>query len=147
VTSSFIPFIDLRPGDDAADVRSAIDRVLASGWFVLGPEVDAFEAEFAAASGAQHAVGVASGTDAITLLLRAAGIGTGDEVIVPALTAAYTALAVVSAGARPVFADIDAERLTLDPAACAGRSWRCISMGSLLTPALSAQWPTNMVSP
>lgn len=119
MTPSFIPFIDLRPGEDAAGVRAAIERVIASGWFVLGPEVEAFEAEFAAASGARHAVGVASGTDAIALLLRAAGIGTGDEVIVPALTAAFTGLAVVSAGARPVFADIDAERLTMDPAACA----------------------------
>jgi dTDP-4-amino-4,6-dideoxygalactose transaminase len=119
VISSFIPFIDLRPGDDEADVRAAIDRVMAGGWFVLGPEVEAFEAEFAAASGARHAVGVASGTDALTLLLRAIDIGSGDEVIVPALTAAYTALAVVAAGARPVFADVDPQRLTMDPDACA----------------------------
>jgi len=118
VTSILIPFLDLRPEDEAAEIRAAIDRVLARGWFVLGPEVEAFEAEFAAASGARHAVGVASGTDAITLLLRAAGIGPGDEVIVPAMTAAFTALAVVAAGARPVFADVDPERLTLDPAAC-----------------------------
>jgi dTDP-4-amino-4,6-dideoxygalactose transaminase len=118
VSSSFIPFIDLRPREESADIRAAIDRVLARGWFVLGPEVEAFEAEFAAASGARHAVAVASGTDAITLLLKASGIGPGDEVIVPALTAAYTALAVVSAGARPVFADIDPDRLTLDAAAC-----------------------------
>ncbi|MBI4265531.1 MAG: DegT/DnrJ/EryC1/StrS family aminotransferase [Acidobacteria bacterium] len=114
-----MPFIDLRPGDDAADVRAAIERVLARGWFVLGPEVEAFEAAFAAASGARHAVGVASGTDAVALLLRAAGIGRGDEVIVPAMTAAYTALAVVSIGARPIFVDVDPERLTLDPDACA----------------------------
>lgn len=114
-----LPFLDLRPGDDAADIRAALDRVLASGWFVLGPEGEAFEAEFAAASGARHAVAVASGTDALTLLLRAAGVGPGDEVIVPALTAAYTAFAVVSAGARPVFADIDATRLTMDPGSCA----------------------------
>jgi dTDP-3-amino-3,4,6-trideoxy-alpha-D-glucose transaminase len=61
---------------------------------------------------------VASGTDAVTLLLRAAGVGPGDEVIVPALTAAFTALAVVAAGARPVFADVDPDRLTMDPASC-----------------------------
>ena len=75
----------------AAELAQAIDRVLARGWFVLGPEVEAFEAEFAAASGAAHAVGVGNGTDAIALLLRAAGIGPGDEVIVPAMTAAFTA--------------------------------------------------------
>jgi dTDP-3-amino-3,4,6-trideoxy-alpha-D-glucose transaminase len=118
VSSPAVPFVDLRPGDDAADIRAAIDRVITRGWFVLGPEVEAFEAEFAAASGASHAVGVATGTDAITLLLRASGIGPGDEVIVPAMTAAYTALAVIATGARPVFADVDHARITLDPAAC-----------------------------
>ncbi|MSO45192.1 MAG: DegT/DnrJ/EryC1/StrS family aminotransferase [Acidobacteria bacterium] len=113
-----VPFLDLRPGDDAVDVRAAIDRVIASGWFVLGPEVEAFEAEFAAASGARFAVGVGNGTDALTLLLRAADIGPGDEVIVPALTAAFSAMAVLAAGARPIFADLDPVRLTLDPGAC-----------------------------
>ena len=101
------------------ELRGAVDRVLERGWFVLGPEVEAFEAAFAEASGARHAAGVASGTDVIALLLRAAGIGAGDEVIVPALTAVFSALAVVSVGARPVFADVDPDRLTLDPAACA----------------------------
>jgi dTDP-4-amino-4,6-dideoxygalactose transaminase len=112
-----VPFNALRPGPDAAAVRSAIDRVIASGWFVLGPEVEAFEAEFAAASQAPYAVGVGTGTDAITLILRALDIGPGDEVITPPLSAAYSALAVMMAGARPVFADIDPERLTLDPRA------------------------------
>src|SRR5215204_2960380 len=105
--------------EDAAAVRDAIDRVIASGWFVLGPEVEAFEAEFAAASRVAHAVGVGTGTDAITLILRALDIGAGDEVITPPLSAAYSALAVMMTGARPVFADIDPERLTLDPAATA----------------------------
>jgi dTDP-3-amino-3,4,6-trideoxy-alpha-D-glucose transaminase len=118
VTPEPIPFIDLRPGEDQAAVRAAIERVITRGWFVLGPEVDAFEAEFAAAAGAAHAVGVGNGTDAIALLLRAIEIKRGDEVIVPALTAAYTALAVLLAGATPVFADVDAETLTLDPASC-----------------------------
>ena len=118
MTGDRIPFIDLRPGDDDAAVRAAIDRVIARGWFVLGPEVEAFEAEFASASGAAHAVGVGTGTDAIALMLRAMNVNRGDEVIVPALTAAYTALAVLLAGATPVFADIDPERLTLDPDAC-----------------------------
>jgi dTDP-3-amino-3,4,6-trideoxy-alpha-D-glucose transaminase len=111
-----VRFNALVPGDDAAGVRAAIDRVIASGWFVLGPEVEAFEREFAAASGARYAVGVGTGTDAITLILRALDIGPGDEVITSPLSAAYSALAIMMAGARPVFADIDPQRLTLDPA-------------------------------
>ena len=116
--SSPIRFVDLRADDDRA-LRTAIERVCARGWFVLGPEVEAFESEFAEASGAGSAVGVGNGTDAITLLLRAAGVGHGDEVIVPAMTAAFTAMAVIAAGARPVFADVDPTTLTLDPSACA----------------------------
>ncbi|MGH9219941.1 MAG: DegT/DnrJ/EryC1/StrS family aminotransferase [Vicinamibacterales bacterium] len=110
-----VPFNALTLGEDAPAVRAAIDRVVASGWFVLGPEVEAFETEFAAASQLPHAVGVGTGTDAITLILRALDIGPGDEVITPPLSAAYSALAVMMAGARPVFTDIDPERLTLDP--------------------------------
>jgi dTDP-4-amino-4,6-dideoxygalactose transaminase len=112
-----IPFTSLTPGEDAADVRAAIERVVASGWFVLGPEVQSFEREFAAASGASHAIGVGNGTDAIALALQALGVGRGDEVITAPLTAAYTALAILMAGAQPVFADIDPRRLTLDPGA------------------------------
>jgi dTDP-4-amino-4,6-dideoxygalactose transaminase len=118
-TSPRIPFAALTPGEDAAAVRLAIDRVIARGWFVLGPEVERFEEQFAAASGAAHAVGVGSGTDALMLILRALGIGSGDEVITTPLSAAYTALAVAMTGARPVFADIDPVRLTIDPAAIA----------------------------
>jgi dTDP-4-amino-4,6-dideoxygalactose transaminase len=110
-----IPFMSLVPREDAADVRGAIDRVIARGWFVLGPEVSAFEQEFAAASGGAHAVGVGTGTDAIALILRGLGIGAGDEVITSPLSAAYSALAVIMAGARPVFADIDPLRATIDP--------------------------------
>jgi dTDP-4-amino-4,6-dideoxygalactose transaminase len=113
-----LPFVDLHPSDDAAAIRSAIDRVVASGWYILGPEVEQFEAEFAAASGARFAVGVANGTDAITLALRALDVGAGDDVIVPALTAAFTGLAVIAAGARPVFADVDDRTLTIDPESC-----------------------------
>ena len=86
---------------------------------MLGPEVEAFEQAFAAASGAAHGVGVGTGTDALVLILKALGIGRGDEVITTPLSAAYTALAVMMAGARPVFADIDPDRLTIDPAAVA----------------------------
>jgi dTDP-4-amino-4,6-dideoxygalactose transaminase len=114
-----VPFNALTPGDDAAEIKAAIDRVIASGWFVLGPEVEAFEREFAAASQVPHAVGVGTGTDAITLIFRALEIGPGDEVITSPLSAAYSALAIMMAGARPVFADIDPERLTLDPRAAA----------------------------
>ena len=110
-----IPFLALVPREDAGPVRVAIDRVITRGWFVLGPEVEAFESEFAAAMGAAHSVGVGTGTDAIALILRALGIGPGDEVITTPLSAAYSALAVMMAGARPVFADIDPDRLTLDP--------------------------------
>jgi dTDP-4-amino-4,6-dideoxygalactose transaminase len=114
-----IPFLQLTPGEDAAAVHEAIDRVITRGWFVLGPEVDAFEHEFGAACGAAEAVGVGNGTDALAIALRATGIRPGDEVITTPLSAAYTALAIMMAGATPVFADIHPERLTLDPAATA----------------------------
>lgn len=102
----------LRPEIDAA-----VQAVLASGWFILGRQVAAFEAELAEWLGTRHAVGVGNGTDAIALALRAAGIRPGDEVIVPPLSAAFTALAVNQIGAIPAFADIDPRRYTLDPAA------------------------------
>ncbi|HEX6324285.1 MAG TPA: DegT/DnrJ/EryC1/StrS family aminotransferase, partial [Vicinamibacterales bacterium] len=119
MTAARVPFLDLRPREESAAVGEALARVTARGWYVLGPEVDAFESEFAAASGAAYAVGTGNGTDAIALLLRAAGISSGDEVIVPAITAAYTALAVVAAGATPVIVDVDDRTLTMDPDACA----------------------------
>jgi dTDP-3-amino-3,4,6-trideoxy-alpha-D-glucose transaminase len=114
-----IPFLRLTPGPDRPAIDAAIARVVDRGWFILGPELEAFEGEFAAASGARHAVGVGNGTDALAIALRAAGIAPGDEVITSPLSAAYTALAIMMAGARPVFADIDPQRLTLDPAATA----------------------------
>ena len=97
-------------------IEAAIARVLDRAIFILGPEVEAFERSFAEYLSVEHAVGVANGTDAIQLALAALDIGPGDEVICPALTAAPTALAVLAAGATPVFADIDPETLTLDPA-------------------------------
>ncbi|MDE3154046.1 MAG: DegT/DnrJ/EryC1/StrS family aminotransferase [Acidobacteriota bacterium] len=115
MTAPRIAFLSLHPGEDREAVDAAIQRVVTSGWFVLGPEVDAFEAEFAAASGAPHAVAVGNGTDAIALALRALDIGPGDEVITSPLSAAFSALAILMAGARPVFADIDPEHLTIDP--------------------------------
>jgi dTDP-4-amino-4,6-dideoxygalactose transaminase len=114
-----IPFLRLTPGADAPAVEAAIRRVVERGWFVLGPELDAFEQEFAAACERRHAAGVGTGTDALHIALRALGIGAGDEVITSPLSAAYTAIAIMMAGARPVFADIDPARLTIDPSAIA----------------------------
>jgi dTDP-4-amino-4,6-dideoxygalactose transaminase len=117
VNRARIPFASLTPAEDASAVKAALERVVASGWFVLGPEVEAFERELAAESGTAFAIGVGSGTDALALILRAIGVGPGDEVVTSPLSAAYTALAVVMAGARPTFADVDPARLTIDPAA------------------------------
>ena len=116
-----IPFLPLTPGEDAEQVRKAIDGVVERGWFVLGPELDAFETEFAAAVRAPHAIGVGTGTDAIAIALRALGIGPGDEVITSPLSAAFSALAIMMAGARPVFADID-PRAADDRSGCDRRS-------------------------
>jgi dTDP-4-amino-4,6-dideoxygalactose transaminase len=99
------------------ELDAAIARVLDSGWFILGPEGDAFERELAAALEAPDAVAVANGTEAIQLALEALGIGPGDEVVTSPLTAAFTALAVQRAGARPVFADLDPVTLNVSPAA------------------------------
>ena len=112
-------FYDL--GLDEDGVRDALDgafrRVLASGRLILGEETAAFEAEFAAYCDSVHAVGVGNGLDALSLALRAAGIGPGDEVIVPAHTFVATWLAVTGVGAHPVPAEVDAQTFTLDPAA------------------------------
>src|SRR5579872_1632201 len=89
------------------ELRSVALRVLDSGRYILGPEVKAFEEEFAAYCGASHALGVANGTDAITIALRAMGVGPGDEVVVPSFTFWASAEAIPPTGARPVFCDID----------------------------------------
>ncbi len=99
-----------------AGIDAAIQRVLENGRYVLGPEVAAFEAEFAAYIGAGHAVGVANGTDAIAIALKALGIGPGDEVITTAHTAVATVAAIELSGASAVFADIERDYFTLDPA-------------------------------
>ena len=89
------------------ELRAAIDRVLDSERYILGPEVEAFEREFADYCGAEHAVGVANGTEAITIALRAIGVGPGDEVVVPSFTFYASAEAIPPTGATPVFCDID----------------------------------------
>jgi dTDP-4-amino-4,6-dideoxygalactose transaminase len=98
-----------------SELDAAVRRVLDSGWFILGPEVEAFERELAARLGARHAVAVGNGTDALQLGLRALGVGPGDEVITADISAAFTPLAIVQAGARPVFVDVEPGTLNLDP--------------------------------
>jgi len=117
--ATMVPFNDLRPRFEADEAvyRTAIDRVFARGWYVLGPEVEAFEDEFAEYLGINHAVGVANGTDAIELALRAAGIGRGDEVITVAHTAVATACGIERSGATPIFVDIRADDYCIDPKA------------------------------
>jgi len=89
------------------ELRAAVGRVMDSGRFILGPEVEAFEEEFASYLGVRHAVGVGNGTDAITIALRAMGVGPGDEVVVPSFTFYASAEAIPPTGATPVFCDID----------------------------------------
>ena len=113
-----VPLVDLRAAHEeiVAEVRSGFDRVLESSTFILGPEVEAFEKEFADFTGARYCVGLSSGTDALELALRAAGIGAGDEVLLPANTFIATALAVIRAGATPALVDCDPVHHLLDPA-------------------------------
>lgn len=111
-----IPLVDLVAQYESIrdEIDRAIDGVLARGTFILGPEVSAFEEDVAAYLGVRHAVGVASGTDALLLTLRAYGIGPDDEVIVPAFTFFSTAEVVSQLGAIPVFVDIDPRTYCLD---------------------------------
>lgn len=98
-----------------AEIRAAIDRVLDSGWYILGESVSQFEQAFANWTGMPHAVGVGNGTDALVLALLAAGVGPGDEVITVSHTAVATVSAVVSTGATPVLVDVCPQRYTLNP--------------------------------
>ncbi len=116
------------------DLDEAFARVLDSGWFILGKEVEAFEREMADHAGVAHAVGVGNGMDAIELALRACGIGPGDEVITTTNSAFATALAIIRAGATPVFADIDAETYSIDPG----------QVEALITPRTRALLPVHI---
>lgn len=112
------PFLDLRAAylELKPRIDAAVARVMDSGWYILGPEVEAFEAEWAAYCGARHAVGLANGLDALTLALRALDIGPGHEVIVPSNTYIATWLAVSGVGATPVPVEPDPATHNIDPA-------------------------------
>ncbi len=113
-----IPFLDLRPAYEElrGELDAAYRRVMESGWYVLDREVEGFEQEFAAYCGARHCIGVGNGLDALHLILRGWGIHEGDEVIVPAMTAIATWLAVTYSGATPVPVDCDPRTQNLDAA-------------------------------
>jgi dTDP-4-amino-4,6-dideoxygalactose transaminase len=113
-----VPFLDIRSSylEFKAEFDAAVARVLDSGWYILGEEVEAFEREFAATLGVKHCVGVANGLDALHLILRACDIKEGDEVIVPANTYIATWLAITYAGAKPVPVEPVEATYNLDPA-------------------------------
>jgi len=121
-----VPLLDLARvhGPLAQELAADFARVLSSGQFILGAEHDAFERELGAACGVRHAIGLSSGTSAISLALLAVGVKPGDEVVVPAFTYFATASAVTQIGARPVFADVEPIRFGLDP----------ISLDRVITP-------------
>lgn len=131
-----VPFLDLGAAyrELKPQIDAAVARVLSSGWYVLGPEVEAFEAEWAEWCCAAHAVGVANGLDALTLALRALEVGPGDEVIVPSNTYIATWLAVSAVGARPVPVEPDPVTHNIDPSRIA----------SAITPATKAIMPVHL---
>jgi dTDP-4-amino-4,6-dideoxygalactose transaminase len=112
-----IPFLDLNAPylDLKEELDAAYSRVMESGWYILGPEVEAFEREFANYCGVKHCIGVGNGLDALHLILRAMDIGPGDEVIVPSNTYVATWLAVTHAGATPVPVEPDERTYNIDP--------------------------------
>lgn len=131
-----IPFLDLGAAyrELKSEIDAAMHRVLDSGWYILGPEVEAFEAEWAAYCGADYAVGLANGLDALILALRALDIGAGDEVIVPSNTYIATWLAVSAVGARPVPVEPDPATHNIDAARIA----------AAITPATRALLPVHL---
>jgi len=135
-TRTVVPFGDF--GAHLAPLRQELDaaiaRVLDSGHFILGPEGEAFERELAAALGAREAVAVGNGTEAIQLGLEAIGVAAGDDVVTSSMSAAFTALAIERAGARPVFADVDPETLNVTPE----------SLEQALTPRTRALLPVHL---
>lgn len=116
------------------DLSAAVQRVLNSGWYVLGPEVEAFENEFASYCGVAHCVSVANGTDALEIALRMLGVGRGDDVITVANAGMYSVTAIRAAGATPVFAEIDISTMNMDSA----------SLVSTITPRTKAVIVTHL---
>ena len=122
-SADLIPMLDLQAqfATIAPEIRAAVEGVLTSQQFILGPQSEALEQEIAQACGTRYAIGVASGTEALELGLHACGVRAGDEVIVPAFTFIATGSAVSALGARPVFADIEPGTFNLDPEQIAAR--------------------------
>lgn len=131
-----IPFGDLKRQTQAirSELDAAVQRVLESGWYILGPEVRALEEEFAAYCGARYAVGVANGTEALQLALVALGIGPGDEVITVPNAGVPGTAAIVLTGARPVFVDVDESSHNLDPS----------GLAAAITPRTRAVMPVHL---
>jgi dTDP-4-amino-4,6-dideoxygalactose transaminase len=131
-----VPPLDLGPEIEELwdELQAALQAVLRSTRFILGPNVQALEREIAAHTGAAHGVGVNSGTDALVIALRALGVGPGDEVIAPSFTFFATTEAVDAVGARPVFADVDETSFNIDPAA----------VEALVTPSTKAIIPVHL---
>lgn len=124
---SLIPVNDLKRHNDtvAGQITAAVQRVLARGWYILGPEVEAFEAEFADFCGTRHCISSANGTDAMELSLRALEIGPGDEVITAANAGGYATAAIRAIGARPRYCEVDPDSMLLSPEAVAASLTPC----------------------
>ncbi len=118
MSQAVVPFLDLsrQEKEVGGELREAFQRFLSHGHYILGPEVKTLEEEFASYCGSGEGIGVASGTDALVLALKALGLKEGDEVITTALSAPPTAVAIALAGGRPVFTDIDHATYNLNPA-------------------------------
>jgi dTDP-4-amino-4,6-dideoxygalactose transaminase len=135
-TQKNIPILDLKPQYNSikAEIHEAIDRVLESGAFIMGPDVKLFEQEVAEYLGVKHAIGVNSGTDALVIGLRSLGIGAGDEVITTPFSFFATAESISNVGAKPVFVDIDANTFNIDVS----------QIESQITPRTKAMMPVHL---